>query len=329
MDNLAQNIAYTERHKRLKNQFLQALGEQAEELLFDSNTLEIMLNEDGSLWFESLSAGMQLSKVKITDESALNLINVLASLNDTFVNARQPSLQCELPFAKARLQAWIPPVVSNPSFVIRKHLLHDTSIEELLKREMLTPSQLELILDAYKTRKNILIAGGTGSGKTTLIAGILKQVASQNSTERFIVIQDTPELYCRAPNALHLNTCDCMDLDSLGKTVLRARPDRIIVGELRGREAHGLIKLWNTGHPGGLSTIHANNSESALSRIEHLVQEAGIIPQGEIIAQTIDLVIFIDKSSGKRCVSEILRVEGYDSKNKTYLTNSLNKNQRR
>lgn len=329
MENLAQNIAYAERDKRLKNQFLQAIGSQVEELLFDSNTVEIMLNEDGALWFESITHGMQPSKIKIPNENALNLINVLASINETFVNSRQPVLQCELPFARSRLQAWIPPVVSNPCFVIRKHLLHDTSVEELLKREMLTPEQLEIILDTYKKRKNILIAGGTGSGKTTLIAGLLKQVAVQHSTERFIVIQDTPELYCRAPNALHLNTCDCMDLDALGKTVLRARPDRIIVGELRGKEAHGLIKLWNTGHPGGLSTIHANNSQAALARLEHLVQEAGIIPQGEIIAQTIELIVFLDKSTGKRSISEILHVEGYDSKNKTYITNSLNKNQRR
>lgn len=324
MIGLSSYSPHSEHEERLKTQFLNALGKDAEKLLFDEDTIEIMLNEDGSLWYESSRLGMQNTGVHVDRNNAHNLINVLASINEIYVNHNNPTLECELKFARARLQAWIPPVVENPCFVIRKHLLRSVSIEELQAYGMLDDFKLSVILEAYRNKKNILIAGGTGSGKTTLISAILQHVANKNSKERFLVIQDTPEIYSKAPNSLHLNTSYGASLSDLSRSALRARPDRIIVGELRGKEAHDLLKLWNTGHPGGLSTIHSNSSEATLTRLEQLVQEANIIPQKSIIAETIDLIVYLKKTNGKRMITEMIQVEGYDLKK--YQTTKINDN---
>jgi Flp pilus assembly CpaF family ATPase len=158
----------------------------------------------------------------------------------------------------------------------------------------------------------VVICGGTGSGKTTLANALLGEaVALAGTAQRFLLLEDTVELQCAAPNHVQLRTSPGVDLTRLVRATMRLRPDRIVVGELRGREALALLKAWNTGHPGGLTTVHANSARAALSRIDQLVQEAGVPSQPQLIAEAIDVIVSIRRSEGGRRVDEILLVKDY------------------
>jgi P-type conjugative transfer ATPase TrbB len=207
----------------------------------------------------------------------------------------------------------LPPVVSSPSFVIRKHARLIYTLDEYLAHRIIDANQAEEFRGAVARRENIVLAGGTGSGKTTLANALLHEmVRLGNPTERFIIIEDTLELHCDAPNVMQLHTTVAADLTFLIRTTMRARPDRIIIGEVRGGEALALLKAWNTGHPGGVTTVHANSAAAALTRLGSLVQEAGVPPQPDLISQTVNVLAFITRTPKGRRVTEMVRVEGYD-----------------
>ncbi len=173
----------------------------------------------------------------------------------------------------------------------------------------------ELLRKAIDERRNIVIAGGTGSGKTTLAAALINEmVARSDPNERYVIIEDTLEIQCRARNLVQLHTADSADMTRLVRTTMRLRPDRIIIGEVRGGEALALLKAWNTGHPGGVTTAHSNGAAAALTRLSSLVQEAGVPPQPELIAETINLLVFIVRTPKGRRVKEVVRVEGYEAR---------------
>ena len=167
--------------------------------------------------------------------------------------------------------------------------------------------------DAIAKRRNILIAGGTGSGKTTLVNALIREMVSLgDQAERFVIIEDTLELQCAARNALQLHTTDAADMTRLVRATMRLRPDRIIIGEVRGKEALALLKAWNTGHPGGITTLHANSASAALLRLLSLVEEAGVPAQPQLIAEAVNLLAFMERTSitGRR-LTELVHVEGY------------------
>src|SRR6185437_5925389 len=153
-----------------------------------------------------------------------------------------------------------------------------------------------------------------GTGKTTLTNAILAYMTVIASEHRLVIIEDTSELQCAAENAVMLRATDTVTMLRLLKTTMRLRPDRIIIGEVRGGEALALLKAWNTGHPGGVTTIHANSARAALTRLSSLVQEAGVPAQSELIAETINLLVFIVRNSARRRVTELVRVAGYDGR---------------
>jgi type IV secretion system protein VirB11 len=139
-------------------------------------------------------------------------------------------------------------------------------------------------------------------------------VEHSDPSERYVIIEDTLEIQCRAQNLVQLRTSENANLTRLVRATMRLRPDRIIIGEVRGGEALALLKAWNTGHPGGVTTIHANSAKAALTRLSSLVQEAGVPPQPELIAETIKLIAFIVRTAGGRRVTELVRLEGYDAR---------------
>jgi type IV secretion system protein VirB11 len=158
-----------------------------------------------------------------------------------------------------------------------------------------------------------LVAGGTGTGKTTLTNAILDYLAQSWPHERPIVIEDTAEIQCKAENVVILRAVDGVDMLRLLKASMRLRPTRIIVGEVRGPEALALIKAWNTGHPGGVATVHANDARAALVRLESLIAEATFAPMQKVIAEAVNVIVSIAKTSAGRRVQEVLRVEGFDA----------------
>jgi P-type conjugative transfer ATPase TrbB len=299
---------------RLDERLRRELGPIVLAALSDPDVIEIILNPDGTLWLESHGGGVRSTGAKMPAVQAERLIGTVAFALNTVANDQRPVIECELPLDGSRFTGWLPPVVSSPSFVIRKHARLIYTLDDYLAGGIIDANQAEEFRGAVARRENIVLAGGTGSGKTTLANALLHEmVRLGNPNERFIIIEDTLELHCDAPNVMQLHTTAAADLTFLTRTTMRARPDRIIIGEVRGAEALALLKAWNTGHPGGVTTVHANSAAAALVRLSSLVQEANVPPQPELIAETIHLLAFIVRTPDGRRLTEMVRVHGYDS----------------
>lgn len=283
---------------------------------------------------ERLGQPMQCAG-RIEPEQGYLIITLMASALKTTATAQNPIIEGELPLDGSRFEGLIPPVVSNPVFAIRKKAAAVFSIEQYIAEGILplrltpglsTKSKTiettfeinsnincqEYLINAVTAEQNILVVGSTGSGKTTLVNAILKTLSEAASQERLVIIEDTLELQCASENVVFLRTADFADIRRLVRASMRLRPDRIIIGEVRDGAALDLLKAWNTGHPGGLATVHANSAYEGLLRLEELVEEATSAPKHKLIASAVNLVIFIEKLGGSRRVSEIAAVKGYN-----------------
>ncbi|CDF65934.1 P-type conjugative transfer ATPase TrbB [Campylobacter fetus] len=269
---------------RIITKIKRELGNEILNFLYDDETIEIMLNSDSNLWVEKLGQNMKCLG-KFSESKAKSIIGSVASFLDTTVNVDNPILECELPVDGSRFEALIPPVVANPTFTIRKKAIKIFTLNDYVKSEILTPKQKQAIEKAILERENILIVGGTGSGKTTFANAIIAGIADLAPEHRIIIIEDTAELQCASKNKVVLRTSDKADMLRLLKATMRLRPDRIIVGETRGKEALDLLKAWNTGHPGGIATVHANSAYGGLTRLEQLISEVSTTNMSELIAE--------------------------------------------
>jgi type IV secretion system protein TrbB len=218
-----------------------------------------------------------------------------------------------LPIGGHRFEGLLAPVVGAPVFAIRKRAARVFSLESYVRDKIMTECQASVIRNAVENRMNIVVAGGTGTGKTTLANAVIGEIARLTPDHRLVILEDTAEIQCTAENAVALHTTDVVDMGRLLKSTMRLRPDRIIVGEVRDGAALTLLKAWNTGHPGGVATIHANNALSALTRLEQLTAEVSQNPMPEIIGEAVDLVISIGRTSKGRRVEDLLLVEGYQN----------------
>ena len=313
-------------HSRTQNKLKQDLGPLVLSALSDEEIYEILLNPDGVLWVDGYQGKREYGVMSAA--AAKNLINTVASVSDEIVTPKNPSFAGELwvqineEFKLFRFQAFIPPVVTYPAFAIRKRAGQVIPLQDYVKDEIITPEQEEIIKESVQQRKSILVIGGTQSGKTTFCNAILDCIAKTHPEDRVIIIEDTQELKCNVKDSVTMRSSPMKTMNDLIFDSMRMRPDRIIIGEVRGKEAHSLIKAWNTGHPGGVSTIHANSAQSGLLRLEQLIMEAGVAPVPEAIAEAVNLLVFIQKTNkGKkgRQVTSILKLKGYD-KTQGYLT---------
>jgi P-type conjugative transfer ATPase TrbB len=274
----------------------------------DPYIIEIMVNPDRSVWIDRAGAGMSFIGYKPPWETESALGTVAASL-DRIVTRDNPVVEGELGIANGRIEGFLPPLTAGPSLCIRVPAKRIYRLVDYVSAEIITFKQLSSLTDAVAGRKNIVIAGGTGSGKTTLANALIAEI---DAGERQVIIEDTSELQCRAPNAVHLHTADNFDLRRLIRATLRVRPDRIIIGEVRGGEALELLKAWSTGHPGGVTTVHANNAKEALWKLNLFAMEASAIGQERLIASTVNMVVFIEKTDGGRKVTNIQNVRRFN-----------------
>jgi len=307
---------------RLLNKIRIELGKHITDALEDDTVIEIMLNPDGSLWIDRLGKGMSMIERKTTI-SAQSAIHTIASYIGTSVDKTNPILECELPLCGSRFEGLIPPIVPSPSFTIRKKAKVVFTLEHYLQQNIITSQQKEKIENAIHERKNILIAGGTGSGKTTLTNAIIAKMSELTPDDRIVIIEDTAEIQCTSENHAIFRSNDSVDMTRLLKVTMRYRPDRILVGEVRGGEALMLLKSWNTGHPGGIATVHANSAYSALTRLSQLVAEVTASKSETIIAEAVNMVIFITKKNHGRIVDEIIEVIDYDQLTQKYNTRNI------
>ncbi len=306
--------AKEEQNKRLEEKLKRELGTEIIDQLNNPEAIEIMLNPDGNIWYDIIGKGMVNSNCVMMRSQAENLLGTIASIYGTVINNLSPILEVELPFNGSRFTGLSMPIVSSPSFTIRKRPEKIWTLEDYLSKEIITEDQVSIIRQAIEQKKNILVVGGTGSGKTTLVNALLYELSLIAPNDRVLIIEDTIELKSELANTIELRASQDVTINRCLRTALRMRPDRIIVGEIRGGEANTLIKAWNTGHPGGISTVHANSAAAGLIRIEQLIQEANIQPIGEIIAEAINILIFIEriKLSPWRKIKEIRKVKGYE-----------------
>jgi P-type conjugative transfer ATPase TrbB len=296
--------------RRLGELLQRQLGPRLLTAIADREITEIIINDDGHVWFESYGKGMHEAGLVLAASQVESLIGTVAASLGMVANAANPIIEGEL---LIRFEGLLPPVARKPCCVMRKPAQVLYTLDDYIRDGILNTGYARVLRDATDRRLNLLIAGGTGSGKTTFAgAQINEMVARADPNERYVIIEDTLELQCRARNLVQLHTADNADMTRLVRTTMRLRPDRIIIGEVRGAEALALLKAWNTGHPGGVTTIHANSAAAALTRLSSLVQEAVVPPQPELVAETINLIAFIVRTPAGRRVTELVRVEGYD-----------------
>jgi len=304
----------TEKQERVREKLLRELGPNIRAALADPQVIEVVLNPDGKLWVERLGEEMQ-TVGDMAASNAESLMATIASSLSTTITRERPVLEGELPTDGSRFEGMIPPVVVRPSFAIRKKASRVFSLEEYVGNGIMTEAQRLGIVEAVKSRRNILVVGGTGTGKTTLLNAIILVISEVSPEHRVVIIEDTVELQCSSKNVVQLRTSDSVTMQGLLRVTMRLRPDRILVGEVRGAEALALLKAWNTGHPGGLATVHANDASAGLLRIKQLIEEGlqGGKADPEVIAEAVGLVVVIKKTSEApgRQISEMVRVLGY------------------
>ena len=297
-------------HPRLVRKLQDALGATICTALEDNTVVEVMLNPDGRLFMERLGEGISYFG-ELPAGAAEIIIGSVAHALQTEASETRPIVSGELPIGGHRFEGLLPPVVSAPTFTIRRRAVRLIPLDDYVSAAIMTAQQAQQLRQAVTQRLNIVVAGGTGSGKTTLANAVIAEVARQSPDHRLLILEDTTEIQCATENAVSLHTTDVIDMARLLKSTMRLRPDRIIVGEVRDGAALTLLKAWNTGHPGGITTIHANSAAAALRRLEQLTAEASQQPMREVIGEAVDLVISIERTPRGRSVREVIQVEGY------------------
>jgi P-type conjugative transfer ATPase TrbB len=284
----------------------------------DEDVTEIYVNpQDNAVRVDTRSRGKRDTGDHLPAHRIELFLNAVATSLNLTLTAEQPRLQAELPrttFHGSRLQGFIPPLVAGPTFTIRKPSSVVHSLHEYVMAEILTADQCTVLRAAVAAHENILVAGGTNSGKTTLANALLREVTDQFPEERLVILEDTVELQCTANDHLTLRTGPQVTLAELVRSTLRTSPNRIIVGEVRGPEALDLLDAWATGHPGGIATVHASSAEGALNRLDRLAQRANVPPQSALVAEAIDLVVVIAGGNAGRRVTDLARVTGLDDR---------------
>ncbi|WP_291475299.1 P-type conjugative transfer ATPase TrbB [Acidovorax sp.] len=289
-----------------------AMGPLIAAALEDPDVVEVLLNPDGSLWLDRLSAGRAPTGVTLSAADGERIIRLVAAHVGAEVHRGQPLLTAELPETGERFEGVLPPAAHGPAFALRKRAVGVIPLDRYVGDGMMTAEQAGLLRQAVHERQNILIAGGTSTGKTTLANALLAEIATTG--DRVLVLEDTIELQCAARDHVPLRTrAGAVSMAELVRATMRLRPDRVVVGEVRGGEALDLVKVWGTGHPGGIATIHAGSALGALLRLEQLILEVAVNPPRALIAEAVNVVIYIAGRGRERHLETIARVTGHDS----------------
>ena len=311
-------VSSPESERRLCEKLYHDLGSTIIDCLNDKKIHEIMLNPDGQLWVDNHEEGL-LPITRLPSSQVFSIIHSIAGFHNFVITQQNPQLETKLPFFKSmqgqRFIAQVPPIVSAPSFTIRKRSEVIYTLADYLDTGRLTSKQASILRDLVQQRKNILICGGPGSGKTALINALILEALLQDDKQRLVILEDLPELQCPSSNKVAMLTSSSVNMTALVRMAMRMRPDRILIGEVRGAEALDMLKAWNTGCPGGLCTVHANSAQEAIQRILDLSMENRLTaPPLQLVAQTIDTIVSIQrKGHQKGFIHEIVNLGSYQN----------------
>jgi len=280
--------------------------------LNDPQTVEIMVNADGRVWQEKLGETMACIG-DLRSAQAEAIIKTVAGYHGKEITRLKPIIEGEFPLDGSRFAGQLPPIVLSPTFAIRKKAIAIFTLEQYVEQTMMTVKQCRIIKSAVSEHRNILVVGGTGSGKTTLVNAIINEMVLNDPSERIFILEDTGEIQCAAENSVQYHTSLDVSMTQLLKTTLRMRPDRILVGEVRGEEALDLLDAWNTGHEGGAATLHANDALSGLTRLKSLITRNKSAPSDieSLIGEAVHLVVHVTRIPYGRRIQEIIEVDGY------------------
>lgn len=291
------------------------LGPHIQSALLDNAVTEVMLNPDGQLWCKSREEGTQAIG-HMSPLDAMSFVHALSQSAGQFLNESKPYFDGVLPFNNERINITIPPIAAGVSFNIRKQAQCIYSLNDYLDKKIITPNQVSILKAAVAQRKNILVSGGPGSGKTTFTNAILQEIVDYAEPgHRLLLLEQVVELQCALPNHKRLLTTESVNMQRLLWIAMRNTPDRIVVGEVRDGAALDLLKAWNTGCPGGIATIHANSALAAIQRLKDLVLEAASCVPYSLISESIDMIVHIGYSASHqagRVVEEIIGLNHFD-----------------
>lgn len=307
---------------RKQNALRSCLGPEIVEALSDDQVVEVLCNPDGKVWADAHQRGRYVIGT-LPGHDADNIVRLVADRMGVEVDRQNPSVSGILPTGE-RFQGALPPLVANPTFTIRKRSVQIFTLDDYQQSGTMQAWQVDVLRQAVAERKNILVVGGTGSGKTTLCNALLADEGFRG--HRVVIIEDTAELQCAAEDCVPLLVSRSdpeVTMRDLLRLTMRLRPDRIVVGEVRGGEALDLVKAWNTGHPGGLGTLHADSAMLGLRRLESLIGEVAVNVDRHGIGEAVDYVVFVRRTDQGRRVEEIIRVDGFDPETAQYSTHTL------
>ena len=311
-------------------QLEEACGEIILNPLRDPLVTELMLNPDSILWIEHRQNGV-IQAGEVSPGQAERIIRKIAGIVEAEVNYDNPILECEFPIDHSRFEGVLPPLVKRPSFTIRKKAEAVYTFDDYIRKGALTAEQARVIRQAIAERKNILVCGGPGTGKTTFVNACIYELTKiAPESERLLILEDVPELQCSAKNVVQMVTNriikNPVDLQKLIFVAMRSRPDRILIGEVRDKAMLDLMKAWNTGCPGGIATVHANDTHSAVQRCLSLAEEAGVEKPISLLLETIYLIVAIERNNFtlERRVKNISSLEGYDPLTQKFSFKELN-----
>ncbi len=315
-----------ELHRRQLAMLERNLGIDILEELDDPLVENIVLNPDGVVRVDRRGSGWSELR-KMTAGQALRLIAAVAGCVDKVVDERSPSLEATLPTSGARFTAFIPPIVSSPGFALRRRASVIFSLEEYVSSGTLSEEHYAQLCIAVRTRLNIIVAGDTGTGKTTFTNALLQKIGEICPAHRLLIMEDTPELQCASANHVMFLSTIHFKLNDIIALSLRSQADRLIVGEIRhGHAADSLLTAWYTGHAGGVCTLHAPSAEATLGRLETMLDMSGITRSREamrgLISAVVNLIVYITKDSdcksGRR-IKELLWIRGFDKQSQKYI----------
>ena len=320
MNNISyQNITnLSETERRLYTKLYNDLGSQIMNYLSDKNINEIMLNPNGSLWIDKSTTGQECVGA-INKTQAFAILQSVAGVNNFVISEKNPLLEAQLPFFKElqgqRFTGQIPPLVNSPCFTLRKRTEKIFDLENYIATKRMTNHQANILRSLINENQNILVCGSPGSGKTSVTNALIIEAVKISPNERFIILEDTPEIQCNAHNKVSFLTSINVNMTTLLRASMRMRPDKIFIGEVRGAECLDMLKAWNTGCPGGICTIHANGCEEALQRVLDLAMEAGLnSPPISLVTHTINAIVSVNRlGNQKGFISEIIKIKGFNN----------------
>ena len=307
----------------LKQQLRKFIGEAVCAALVDPTVTDIKVGEDGVVWLQKHGLG-EVSTGKFLPEERRRLaLNVIATLLGKRINAGCSRLSGELPLTGDRVQGFVPPTAA-PSFYIRRHAPDVFTFDDYLAKGILELWQVDVIRAHMRRRSNIIISGSTGSGKTTILNTAIQELSDAN--EHVVVIEDTREIKVMAPNVSRLQTSETTTLQQLIVDAMRVAPKRLVIGETRDKAGLELLKAWDTGHRGGLTTVHATNAGRVFDRFAQFCYEAGVPPQWELMRSTINLIVHMEMTPRGRRAVEIIELRTEEKKGEglpEYLSQAL------